>query len=172
MLLLKKAEKMQSTVDSIVYYLNCLGGVGIFIVMVLILLDVSGRYLMSRPLPGVLEWSQLMLVFIIYMPLAFVEAQGGHITITFLQSRLSKVWRTRSDFAIKVLGLCVFSFLAFLTFNATVEAFRDKEVAFGDFRLYLWIPKASIFVGCLLYSIRLLSDVVLGCVKHLERGDR
>jgi len=60
----------------------------LFLMMMVIVLDVSGRFLFHRPLVGSSEMIQYMLVMVIFIGLPAVTARAEHITITLSENML------------------------------------------------------------------------------------
>ncbi len=165
---LSRLEKIQHFFDPSMFILICIIAVGTFIDMVLITMDVGGRYLFGNPIDGTLELSQLLLVLIIYMPLAYVEKHGGHLKITLLTSHFPDM-QTKIDFISKIMCLCVFGFLTFLTFKGFSESYATRQTSWGAIELPLWIPKFFIFVGCLLYFFQNFLDLGLRLARFTGR---
>lgn len=51
--------------------------------------DVIGRYLLDSPLPGAAEYTELLLMAIIFMGLPAVCLDDGHVAVDLVTSRLS-----------------------------------------------------------------------------------
>ncbi|MGQ0546082.1 MAG: TRAP transporter small permease [Betaproteobacteria bacterium] len=56
----------------------------LFVMMAVTFLDVLGRYVLNRPLPGSAETTQYLLVLMIFVALPVVTARGGHISISLV----------------------------------------------------------------------------------------
>ena len=61
-----------------------LSGILLFVLMVVTIVDVTGRYLFNAPLPGGNEIVQLVMAAIIYSALPSVNRQEGHISVDLL----------------------------------------------------------------------------------------
>ena len=63
----------------------CLGGLGglaLLAMMAVTVIDVAGRGLLDRPLPGGFELTEILLALMIFLGLPLVSMRGGHVTIT------------------------------------------------------------------------------------------
>ena len=49
--------------------------------------DVAGRYLLNRPLPGALELSELLMVFLVFGAFAVTELRRGHVEVDVVAAR-------------------------------------------------------------------------------------
>jgi len=83
-----------------------LAALALFAIMVLTLLDVSGRKFISTSLPGSLELTELLLVVVIFAALPLVSLRGEHVVFDSLD-RWTPAWLRRvQQFIID--GLCAF----------------------------------------------------------------
>lgn len=62
--------------------LGALAAIVLFAMMMVTVVDVAGRYLFARPLPGGFELTQVLLAQLIFIALPLVTARQGHVTIT------------------------------------------------------------------------------------------
>lgn len=67
---------------------NAVAALLLFVMMAITFLDVLGRYLVNRPLPGSAETTQYLLVLMIFVALPVVTARRGHISISLVDGLL------------------------------------------------------------------------------------
>lgn len=60
----------------------------LFAIMVLTFFDVSGRKLMSQSIPGSLELTEMLMVFVIFTALPLVSLRGEHVVFNSLDDLL------------------------------------------------------------------------------------
>jgi len=77
-----------------------LAAVALFAIMILTLIDVSGRKAISQSVPGSLEMTELLMVMVIFAGLPLVSLAGEHVVFDSLDPLLPP--RVR-----RVQGLCV-----------------------------------------------------------------
>lgn len=77
-----------------------LAALALFAIMILTLIDVTGRKVISQSVPGSLEMTELMLVVVIFAGLPLVSLAGEHVVFDSLDPWLSA--RVR-----RVQGVCV-----------------------------------------------------------------
>ena len=56
----------------------------------LVVANIFGRYLFNAPVTGTLEFTESLLVLIIFLSLALTQYDGGHIRVTLLTRRLPR----------------------------------------------------------------------------------
>ena len=141
-----------------IFLLAICAGVGAFICMFFISIAVGTRYIFDYSIPGALDISQIILVLIIFFPLAFVEKMGGHIKITVLYSRFSKPTVALLTLISRALAVLLFGLTSFMSLGGAYSSFIERETSWGDFAIPLWIPKVFIFIGCSSIFLYVLID--------------
>lgn len=126
---------------------------------VVTVLDVSGRYLLNRPLLGAVEMSEFLMVFLSFGALALAEMRGSHISVDFFVTALPGRARALLEAAAATLGIAFWSFVAW---RAAVQAGRVREVGEVSSNLLLptWPFHLAVTVGCGLLAIALAGRVV------------
>lgn len=69
-------------------WLTILAACCIAVMMVIIFFDIVGTKFFGVSIPGALDISEELMVFLTLLPLAYLAAEKGHINITLLESRL------------------------------------------------------------------------------------
>lgn len=95
--------------------------------MVLTFVDVMGRNLLHRPLPGTLELTEIMLSLIVFLVLPQVTLRNQHIVITFLDPYIG--WR--GQLAQRILN-SILGFAMYLVTGWQVWAMGDRLAAHGE----------------------------------------
>jgi TRAP-type C4-dicarboxylate transport system permease small subunit len=129
----------------------------LFAIMVLTLVDVSGRKLLSASVPGSLELTELLMVVVIFAGLPLVSLQGEHVVFDTLDAWLpARVKRIQ--------GLVVDLFCAFALAGVAVLLWRKAGdlLAFGDTTAQLKIPQGPfVYAMSVLCGITALVHLVL-----------
>ena len=68
--------------------LEILSGLLLLALMAVTVIDVVGRYLLDRPLPGAFETTELLLGALVFAALPLVGRAGGHVEVDLLDARL------------------------------------------------------------------------------------
>lgn len=64
------------------------GALGIIVLFVVI--NVLARFLFNKPLPGAIEFVELVAVVVVFLALAYTEARRGHVHVELVVSRLNR----------------------------------------------------------------------------------
>ncbi|MFC1980963.1 TRAP transporter small permease subunit [Chloroflexota bacterium] len=149
--------------------LALVGALCVLVLMVFTSADVSGRYIFNHPLAGAYEISEVLLVGIVFLAAAYVQAQRGHIKVVLFERFLSKRTITKLEILGIVVGLCTFSIMAWQSSLFAWKAWITKEYYWGLVDLPLWPGKLAVAIGFMLLSVRLVYDMVSD-LRLLRRG--
>ena len=126
-----------------------------------ITLDVVIRYFFSRGIPGTLEVvSFYYMVCAVFLPLAYVEAKGEHISVDVFTQRLPKNIQLALYVFACLLGLLYFGMLCYQSFLDAMRATQRKETAMANFRFYLWPSRWALPIGFLATCFAIFSNMV------------
>jgi len=149
----KLKNKIRRFLNRIIFISSFCAAIGALLLMFLISADVGVRTIFGDHIPGTLDLSQIILVFIIFIPLAYVEESGGHLRITLLSSRFSTRGKSIIDNICNILIIAIFGLMTCMTFKGVCISLSSHDTSWGELAIPLWIPKLFIFVGCLLFFL-------------------
>jgi len=122
-------------------------------------IDVSGRYLLNKPLLGAVEMSEFLMVILSFGGLALAELRGGHINVDFFVRALPGRLGALLEAAGALLGIL---FWGVVSWRATLHVLRLREA--GEVSANLAIPTwpfyLAVTVGCGLLAIALIGRLV------------
>jgi TRAP-type C4-dicarboxylate transport system permease small subunit len=94
--------------------------------------DVLSRQLTGSSIPGVVEYSEVLLAGLVFLGLAYAQRTGAHIGVDLFTDRM----RPRVGHVVRAVGLVIaIAMLLWMTYETTVVAIRSFEV--GEFRFGL-----------------------------------
>ena len=101
--------------------------------------DVAGRYLLSRPLPGATEITELLLCATIFTGLPAVCLDDGHVTVDLVTSRLE---RRPAALRLAAARLVTAAALAVIGWRLAVQG--GRLAGYGETSVYLRLPVAPL----------------------------
>jgi TRAP-type C4-dicarboxylate transport system permease small subunit len=107
--------------------------------MVLTFVDVFGRYVLNRPLPGGFEVTQILLVLLIFAGLPLVTRREEHVQVTLLSDLLPATARRIQAAAVNMLIAGLLGVVAWRLWHVA-----ERALSFGDTTSYLRIPMAPV----------------------------
>ena len=143
-----------------------------FAMMFQIVADVVGRYLWV-PLPGTLHIvSDWYMVGFIFLTIAYVERERGHIEVTFVKERLPEGIRTYFDIFSLVLMFVVFFTFGWYTLPFALKALAIKEYIEDVFLITIWPVAWYLPIGCWALCTQLLIHIGDSCAFLIRRRSR
>lgn len=159
-------QRLQDFVERLSKAIMVLGGVALVATMLLVCADVFGRYLLSKPVPGTLEIvSSYMMVAMIYLPIAYVQARRQNVMVDLFTMRMSDRGKALLDALAGILGMAYVGLLTMLVYGEAVNAtavreFKDIYVAFLPIWPARWFLVLSFGSMFLVFLLQVISDLI------------
>jgi len=155
-------EKTLAIVTKICRCLVYISAGCLFIGMVLNTIDVVAAKWLGWSIPGALDITEELMVYITILPIAYLAIERGHINITLIQDHVS--FKSRKALAIfgYAIGVLVTAFLTWRVFSRLQAAFQTGELKKG-IDLPTWPANVAVVLGFgflfLLYLLLLLKTI-------------
>jgi len=112
-------------------FFGYLGSIAMCLMAVIVTIDVTGRFLLNKPLRGGIEIVEELMVCVIFLMLAYVTETEKHIKvdifISLMEQKVPRISRMIS-FVFDMLMLFVLAILTWQGFNGTLKAMGSGEV--------------------------------------------
>ena len=99
--------RVSTWADGLIRLSALVGTIGLVIEVVVILIDVIGRFFGS-PLTGAQDISQMSMVLIVFGGMALCDKIGGHVNVDLLENAMPRWMIWVGDFASAVIGAVIF----------------------------------------------------------------
>jgi TRAP-type C4-dicarboxylate transport system permease small subunit len=143
--------------------LGLVAAVDLFAMMLVTFIDVIGRYLLSRPLPGAFEIIQIMMAVLIFAGLPLVSAKEEHVTVDLIYSFLSRGPKRLLDITVNAVGATV---LGVIAWRMWIKA--GQIAVYNDDTPVLHIQMAPVaYFMCAMSAITAVV-LVLNTIRHLR----
>ncbi|MGC8811410.1 MAG: TRAP transporter small permease subunit [bacterium] len=136
-----------------------IGGTILIVMMVLVSADVLGRYTCNAPLQGTNEVVEFLMVGLFYFTVSHAQALRTHIRVEFLLTYLSPRLRIKLEILCHLLGLLIFTLIAWQSWRAALQAWKLGETTFGVILFPLFPAKILVPLGSFLFCLRLGKDI-------------
>ncbi|MFC1929958.1 TRAP transporter small permease [Chloroflexota bacterium] len=128
--------------------------------------DVTGRYLLNRPITGSLELSELALAVIVFFALTQAEVSKQHIRVDVLTRFLSPKMLSLTEIITCLAGIVICSLIAVYSWEHFLKMYAIKQLTPGELRMPLYWPKMTVPVGYFLLVLY-FSGVCVREIKNL-----
>ena len=120
-----------------------LGGLAatlLFVLMLLTLVDVVGRYGFNSPVNGSFEITELLLAAIIFSALPLVSAKDQNITVDLIDAFVPRFVAWVRDVAITLVTTIILAGISYKVWSKALES-----VHYGDRTAMLYLPTAPVY---------------------------
>jgi len=135
------------------------GRVLIFLLMLLITVDITGRYF-GYPTMVAHEMSAYLLVAITFIGLSYALRTGSHIEVTVVRDRLSPKVRWILMIVTSCIATIFCGWLTWVTLNVAIESLTHNTTSITIIHTPLWIPQSFISLGLAMITIELIAETV------------
>lgn len=142
-----------------------------FATMVLVVANIGGRYIFNKPLTGSLEFTESLLVVIIFLSLALTQYDGGHIRVTLLTRRLPKGVAHAADIFCMIAGAVFFGWCAYAAWHFAYQSYSVGEYEWGTVSFPLYPIKFVVFAGILMLAIQFALDAIAETIMPIKADD-
>lgn len=163
------ADGIEKRINPIAKYINAAGAFTSLLMVVLVTAHVLSRAIFSKPLIGMVEIEELMIVLLVFCGIAHTQITGNHISVDFVTTRLPKRIKDLIDV---VTSLLTTIFLFVLSWQSLVQSKNQMINGTATFdlqiKLYgvMWIVAAGFF----LFGLSTLTSFLKISHKTIQSG--
>ncbi len=118
-------DTLRRITDVLMNILSTLAAVGVLIMMVHVCADVLWRQISGAPLPATVEIvSRYYMVLIAFLPLAWVERQGGMVSVELLDGIMPRGLIRVSDVLVCLIAAVIYVTLAYASWGIAVRNYN------------------------------------------------
>jgi TRAP-type C4-dicarboxylate transport system permease small subunit len=143
--------------NTVTHYVS---GAALLVILFLTVADITGRSGFSRPVPGTVEVTSMLLVVVVFLAVAHSEDKGDHITIDLVYERVGRGTKWLFDVFADSLTFIVMAFIAYQLYQ-----FGLRNIDSGAETPVLdWPVWPFVFVGAFgaaMYAVSTVMRVVL-----------
>lgn len=138
-----------------------IGGIALVLMMTQVFADVLGKNLFNAPVPITLEMaSAYYMVAVVFLPLALVERNDGHINVELLYTALPRVGRRLLELIGNALGFAFFALLTWRTWLTAVRKYEVGEFLMGEYSVVIWPSRFLVPLGAGLIALMLILKTI------------
>ncbi len=138
--------------------MNFLSGFVIVLIVAVSTINILGRWIFNAPVDGYIDWIEQFMAFFVFMGLAFVQREGGHIRMDMFVSTLKgrKLWV--AELISTILILFITLILIYGTYAHFLRAYEIGDTSI-DIGLPIWPAKLIIPFSLSILAIRLIIQI-------------
>ena len=136
-------------------FLALLGGITIFLLVLLAVVNVLGRWLFNLPVSGYIDWVEQAMAVFAFFGIAYCQRLGGHIRMDIVIGSLKGRALWISEFTSTLIMLLLTSVLVYGSYLHFLRAFNNGDSSI-DIGLPVWPAKLVVPIALLILAIRLV----------------
>ena len=164
--------RLVQVIESVIDFLSGqVQGILLFLLMCLVLVDVTTRYALQNPLSVAEEYGAYMLVAITCMGLAYTWKEKTHVRIEVLVDKLPLRARRVLRLITLMLAFLFTLFMVPAAYQLVSFSFMFGTRSGGWLRTPIAWPQITILIGALLLFFQLIVEIIKA-VKALHEGEK
>ena len=149
---------------------STIAAVFMFAIMIIVFGDVIMRYAFNQPFSWAYDLISIYLMAgVFFLVLSEAFASRAHVSVDILLQKFSPAMIRLSEIVTCIVGITVFSLIAYLGFLRTLDSFKSADVMAGAIPWPMWPSIGLVPFGAGLITIRLVLHLV-GHVLSLATG--
>ena len=140
-------------------FFGVIAGLAILVMILSTTIDTTLRYVFSRPIPGVFELNEVILVVCVFMGLAWTQIERGHIRVVLILRKLPPKWIVVVDLLVWVICFVLITFFGIQSAKEALYSFHIHEFRWGSVQMPIWWAKALVPIGFWMMSLQLIIDI-------------
>lgn len=150
--LLSRADRLYFKLEA---FLNLIGGLVIFAVVLLAVANILGRKLFNTPVDGYIDWTEQSMAFFAFLGIAYCQRLGGHIRMDILVGSLRGRALWLFEFVTTSFMLIMTLILVYGSYGHFLRAWTNGDSSF-DIELPTWPAKLVVPIALSVLSLRLI----------------
>ena len=138
---------------------NAVSAAFVLLLMILVVADITGRYLFNRPVPMAYEFGSFMLVFIVFLALASTQRAGAHIRVEFVTLRLPPRARACLDILAYGVGILVYATILWRGFGWAWTSWQVGDYVAGLINIPRYPSQFVVPLGAAVLCLQFVADV-------------
>ena len=153
-------KRIENTSHHLNWVIMVGGSIVILGIVLLVVADVSGRYLLNSPIKGSLELSGIMLAIVAFLSFSYALIKRTHIRMTLLLDRLPTRLQVVAEIVAGAAGIVFFLLLDLGGIEQFWNSFVIRELMPATITIPFWIPKMAVPIGVSLMVVQWMIYVV------------
>ncbi len=135
------------------------GGIALLVTL-LISFDVILRYIFRASIPASVEFTQVLLVLLVYLALGKAQEAKQHIRVEFVLEKLSPGVRRYWEIVVHFFALVFIAIVFWESLGLFIDSISVMEYYGGAVRVPIYPARGAILVGCGLMTLQLVRDLI------------
>ncbi|MET7393746.1 TRAP transporter small permease [Dactylosporangium sp. NPDC005572] len=165
-------DRLETVTETVARFAAYLGGVGIACLVLATVTDVARRAAGMTSINGLVDLTEVALVFVVYFGFAQAEVDKTHIRTSFLTERLPDRVRRVVLAAVWALAFAFLLWAVVRTGQSAADSFHAGESRASQSGVPVWPARVMVSLGLLGLALQSLMNVIAAVRGRRSGGDR
>ena len=156
---MQETSRLDRALGWLVGAANAVSAAFVLLLMILVVADITGRYVFNSPVPMAYEFGSFMLVFIVFLALASTQRAGAHIRVEFVTLRLPPRARACLDILAYGLGILVYATILWRGFGWAWTSWLVGDYVAGLINIPRYPSQFVVPLGAAVLCLQFIADV-------------
>lgn len=138
---------LRRCIDGLSVVTAILAATSVAVIMLSIVADVFLREFFGASIRGVFEYSEMLMVIVVYFSLGYAQFMRSHVDVDLLAQRLPERISVFLQLIVLTAVGVLLLWMTFETLRAATESFERAEERFGMVRVPLWPARFALPIG-------------------------
>ena len=152
-------------------YLAYIGAFSLFAMMCLTMADVGARYLFNRPILGVFEITEFMVLVLIFSFLGYTQARKSHVSVDLFMRLFPDNLKSFIELFNHVACLAIMALIAWMGVDKAIELMEAGEAS-PNLNLPTYPFVFFLVLGCAVMCIEFIRDIIMILKNQGEYADK
>ena len=162
---------LRRVLDGLTQLLSVFAGTFMVMVMLLMTLDVTLRNTSGRPLSGLVDWTELLLVLMVFLGIAEAQRTGEHVAIEVIADMFPRWLRSASYLIGATVGLLIVVPMVYANTQNAVGSYAIREFRRGLAEVPIWPGRIVLAAGLMLFALQIIATSVRRFREALHAED-
>jgi TRAP-type C4-dicarboxylate transport system permease small subunit len=159
-------KKIEALFVKLAQIMNSIAAVGLFIIMVVVVLNILMRMFFNRPFMGTYEIVQYGLLLVVSLALADNELADGNVVVSFFLEKMKPKTANIFNIATGSLGIIVTGFVTWNQWRMILQKYNNRAAS-----AILMLPHWIIVLVLTLGFFTLFVALIVKVLRFIERHD-
>ena len=165
-------SRLGAGIERFHHILSYFSAAGMLIMMIPTVADVAGRILFNAPIQGRIEFTGLIMAFVIYLGVPYAQAQRSHVRVTFIFDRMSPKAQRILEACIYLVAIAILGFTIYATGSEAIRSVKVGEYLYGSTRFPIYPSRILVAIGMVLLSLQFVVDFFRVLAKPIQGSVR
>ena len=138
---------------------NLISALCVLILAALVTADIFGRYMLNDPVPMTYEIGSFLMVFVVFMGLAYTQRKAAHIRVELFLPLFPDRVRAGLDLIALSLGFLLYAAIAYQSFRWAWTSWQVGDYVAGLVRIPSWPAQFAVPLGSALLCLQYIADI-------------